>query len=76
MASWFDGCTAADEARRLRVVAQFVRLQQRRQRLRQPGEVLGDVDESDGEVAGGVEDGEPQRAGQDDVAGGYGAVLP
>ena len=58
------------------MVAQFVRLQQRRDRLRKPGDVLGDVDQRDREVAGRVKNGKPERADQHHVAGGGAAGLP
>ena len=60
----------------LRVVAQLVRLQQGRDRLGQPGDMLGDVDQRDREIARRVQDGKAERADQHDVAGGGAAALP
>ena len=58
------------------MVAQLVRHQQRRQRLRQPRHVLGDVDQRHREIARRVQHRQPERAGEHDVAGGGLAVLP
>ena len=58
------------------MIAQVVRLQQRRDRLRQPRDVLGDVDQCDREVARGMQDGKAERADQHHVARGGGAALP
>ena len=58
------------------MIAQVMRDQQRRQRLRQPRQVLGDVDQRHGQVARRVQDREPERADQHDVAGGGRAALP
>jgi hypothetical protein len=44
--------------------------------LLQAGDLLGEVDEGDGEVAGAVQDGEAEGADQHHVAGGGLAALP
>ena len=71
-----DAGAAADERRRLGMVAQFVRHQQRRQRLRQARDMLGDVDQRHREIARRVQHRDSQRADQHDVAGRGGAALP
>ena len=71
-----DRRAAADQRLGLRVVAQLMRHQQRRDRLGQPRDMLGDVDQRDREIARGVEDGEAERADQHHVAGGGAALLP
>ena len=53
-----------------------MRLQQRRDRLREPGRVLGDVDQRDRKVARRVQDGKAERADQHHVAGRRTAALP
>jgi len=58
------------------VIAQFVRQKQCRDRFRQAGDVLGDVDERNGEIARGVENRKAERAHQNDIAGGGAALLP
>ena len=58
------------------VIAQFMRLQQRRDRFRHPRDMLGDVDQRDGEIARRIQDGKAERADQHDVAGGGAALLP
>ena len=58
------------------MVAQIVRHQQCGQRLRKAGDMLGDVDQRDREIARGVQHRKRQRADQDHVAGGRRAVLP
>ena len=57
-------------------VLEVVWLQQGGQRLREARRVLGDVDQRDGEIARGVEDGEAERADQHDLAAGDRAALP
>ena len=51
-------------------------LQQGRDRLREPGDMLGDVDQRYRKVAGRVQDGKAKRADQDHVAGRGAASLP
>ena len=46
-----DGGAALDQRLGLGMVAQFMRLQQRCDRFRQPGDMLGDVDQRDREIA-------------------------
>jgi hypothetical protein len=58
------------------MVAQRVRHQQRRQRIRQPGHVLGHVDERDRQIAGAMQDLEAEGADQHHLARGRRAVLP
>ena len=53
---------ALDQRRRLRMVAQLVRDQQRCERLRQPGHVLGHVDQRHRQIARGVQDRKSERA--------------
>ncbi|MGY3360745.1 hypothetical protein ACVWZK_007408 [Bradyrhizobium sp. GM0.4] len=60
----------------LGVVAQFMRHQQRGDRLGQPGNVLGDVDQRHREIARRIQNGETESADQHDVAGGRPAILP
>ena len=67
---------AAHQRLGLRMVAQLVRHQQRRHRLRQPRDVLRDVDQRHREVARRVQHRERQRAGEHDVAGRRLALLP
>ena len=50
-----DAGAAPDQRRRLRMIAQLVRHQQRRQRLRQARDMLRDVDERHREIARGVQ---------------------
>ena len=58
------------------MILELVRLEQCRDRLGQAGEMLGDIDQRDSEIARGTEDGKPQRAHQHHVARGRGAPLP
>ena len=67
---------ALDQRRRFRMIAQLVRHQQRRQSLREPRDVLRDIDQCDGKVARRMQHGKSERAGQHDVAGGRRAALP
>ena len=60
----------------LRVIAQLVRDQQRRDRFRQARDMLGDIDERDREIARRVQDRQAERADQHDIAGGGTAALP
>ncbi len=53
-----------------------MRLQQRCDRLREPGRVLGDIDKGYRKIAGRVQDGEAERADQHHVAGRGLAALP
>ncbi len=71
-----DAGAAPHQRRRFGMVAQFVRHQQRRQRFREPGDVLGDVDQRHGEVAGRLQHGNAERAGEHHVARGGRALLP
>ena len=71
-----DAGTLADQWRRLRVVAQLVRDQQRRERFRKAGHVLGHIDQSHREVPGGMQDRQAQRADQHHLSGRGAAVLP
>ena len=64
-----DAGAAANERRRLGVIAQLMRHQQRRQRFRQARDMLGDVDQRHGEVARRVQHRYAERAGEHDVAG-------
>jgi hypothetical protein len=57
-------------------IRQVVRHQQGGQCFPHPGHVLRQVHQRHGQVAGGMQDGEPQRADQHDVAGGGAADLP
>ena len=59
----------------LRMIAQFVRQQQRRDRFRQPRDMLGDVDQRHREIARGAQNGKAERADQHDVAGGGAAAA-
>ena len=58
------------------VVVQFVRHQQRDQRFRQAGHVLGHVDQRDGEIARRMQHGHAERADQHDLARRRAAGLP
>jgi hypothetical protein len=53
-----------------------VRQQQGADRFVQAGNVLGEVDQGDGEVARAVQDGEGERGDEDEVADAGVAVLP
>ena len=53
-----------------------MRQQQRRDRLRQARDMLGDVDQRHREIARGTQDREAERADQHHVAGGGRAALP
>ena len=65
-----DRRAALDQRLGLGVIAQLMRLQQRRDRFRQPGDMLGDVDQRHREIARGIQDREAERADQHHVAGG------
>src|SRR5260370_34833625 len=72
-----DGRAALYQRLRFGVVAQFVRKQQRGNSFGQPGDMLGDIDQRDGEIARGTQNGKSQRTNQHDVTGGGGgAALP
>ncbi|MGY3037655.1 hypothetical protein ACVIIV_006825 [Bradyrhizobium sp. USDA 4354] len=60
----------------LGVIAQLVRHQQRGDRLGQPCDVLGDVDQRHCEIARGAQDGDAKRTDQYDVTGRRLALLP
>ena len=59
-----------------RMIAQFVRQEQRRNRLGEPRHMLGDVDERHGQISRGIENGQAERTDQHDVAGRGSALLP
>ena len=71
-----DRRAALDQRFGFRMVAQFVRKQQRGNRFGQPGDMLGDIDQRHREIARGTQNGKSQRADQHDVAGGGRAALP
>ncbi len=58
------------------MIPQFMWQEQRRDRLRQPGHVLGNVDQCDRKISRRVEDGQAERTDQHDIAGGGAALLP
>ena len=58
------------------MVLQLVRQQQGGEGFRQPGDMLGDVDQCDGKIPRGAQNGNSQCADQNDVAGGGSATLP
>ena len=60
----------------LGMVAQFMGNQKRCGRLRQPRDMLGDIDQRHREIARGIQNGKPQGADQHHVAGGGAAALP
>ena len=65
-----------DQSLSLGVILQFMRQQQGRDGLGQPGDMLGDVDQRDREIARCTENGNSKRAHQDDIAGGCRPALP
>ena len=58
------------------MVAQSLRHEERLECLGEAGDVLGYIDERDGEIAGRMQDGHSKRAGQNDIPGRDSAVLP
>jgi hypothetical protein len=72
----FDGRARAHQRGRLRVIAQAVRDEKSRERLRQTRQMLGDVHQRHRQIPCRVQDGKAQRANQHDVARGRGALLP
>src|ERR1700733_10065079 len=64
----FHAGAAMNEWLRLGVVAQIVWYEQRGDGLRQPGDMLGDVDQSHREVTRRAEHRERQRTGEYDIA--------
>jgi hypothetical protein len=67
---------AGDEFARIRPVGQLVVGQQRADRFLEPREMLGQIDQCDGEIARAVQDAEGQRGDQHDVADRRLTVLP
>jgi len=71
-----DGRAAFYQRLGFRMVAQFVRKQQGRYGFRQSGEMLGYIDQRDGEVARRAQDRKSQGTDQHDVTGSGSAVQP
>ncbi len=58
------------------MVAQFVRQQQSRNRLGQPGDVLGNINQRHGQIARRIQNGKSECADQHHVAGAGAPALP